>query len=125
MGHGCTRMEIRNADSAEDADKRRSIQFYFPDLRSSASICGSAHLRESSMLSILNSLPLLGSVLNISRVLVLGPVRVSIWRMTVGFWLIGQLWLMLVVMVAPSSEISPVPTMMPVLQLSIQVETTF
>src|SRR5258708_6785166 len=47
--------------------------------------------RVRSILIILNSCPVFGSGPNMSRVLVFGPVVVSIWRRTAGFLVMGQL----------------------------------
>lgn len=49
------------------------------------------YCRSNSMWIILYSLPLFGSIVNMSIVRVFWPVTVSIWRMTVGFLVTGQL----------------------------------
>ena len=79
----------------------------------------------SSIRIILYSLPLLGSAPNISIVFVPGPVTVSICRIDTGFLVSGQLQVKFQVSVLPSVDSSPSPLAMPVLWLSIQVETNF
>src|SRR5688572_11800197 len=86
--------------------------------------CARASLfRVSSIRIILNSLPLFGSVPKLSSVLVSAPVMVSISRIVAGFFVSGQLYVYFHVSVLPSCDSSPTPVMIPVLWLSIHVET--